>query len=123
MQCIFVKATRHYQSIPGNYIGMLHFPATVGKFVFGGISAIDIFFITTKFIDSCYKLVRVCFIIIHLCCFKPYFIYSHFFCKALDILNLMLIGLYNQKLKENKGCFTIEFLLPFYNIFGAFNYF
>jgi len=30
---IFIKATGHHQTIPGNYIGVLHFPAAVGNVV------------------------------------------------------------------------------------------
>ena len=91
---VFIKTTGNNHAIPRNYIGMLQFPAAVCQFVFCCVCAISIFFISAEFINGWYQVVGVGFIIVNLCSFKSYFIYTNFFCQPLYIFYLMLIWLY-----------------------------
>ena len=97
-------------------------PAMVGQFSFK-YRTISCFAITAEFINGWDQVIRIIFIIIDLGGFKPYIIDADFLGQFFYCFNLVFIVLYDQKLENNKWCFTFQLLSPFYDIPGSFEYF
>ena len=121
--CIFIKATWSNKPIPRNYGVMPEAPTVIGKFSFELISAWGGFFITAVFVKRRNQLIRIFFIIVNLGGFKPNSINANILSQFFYLFNLVFIWFYNEKLKNDKRGFALQFLFPFDYIPGSFQYF
>ena len=115
---VFVEAARGYQAIPGDDAAVPEFPAVVLHFVFLAISAVLFFVVAGVLLVGRHQWVAV-FVVVELGGFEFHFVDPDFVGEADDILHLVFVGLDDQELENEVGCWAVEFLLPLHQVPGA----
>lgn len=118
---VFVETTWSYQPIPGDDAAVPEFPTMVLQFVLLAIGTVCLFIVAGVLLVGRHQGVPV-LIIVELSGFKFHLIDSNFVGEADDILHLVLVGFYDQELKNKVGRGAVQFFFPLHQIAGALEY-
>src|SRR5580700_72777 len=116
---ILIKTTGYHHAIPGNNRCVPQTPAMIVQSILYLKLPKLIFPVSAEFIDRWNQVIWIPLIIVYLRCLKTHFVNSRHFCKFFNILNLVLVWLYHQKLKKDKWSLALQFLFPVNNIARA----
>ncbi len=115
---VFVEAARHYEAVPSDDARVPKFPAMVGERVFHLPRAVGALAVAGILVERWDERVSVV-IIIHLRGFQLHFVHADFFCQPINFWDLVFIGLYHEKLKNDVRAATFQIFFPFYHVSGA----
>ena len=119
---VFVEAAGCHQSVPGNDRILPESPASVcdASFVLGTGCC---FQVAAVAVDGGDQVVWVVCIIVDLGGFEPDRVDAEGGSQFFHLVDLVFVGLNDEELKDDEGCFALEFLFPAYDVSGSFQYF